>query len=172
MVCHGELARLKPHPRYLTHFYLMISAGGAAGGLLVGLAAPLLFNAYYELPIGLVATAALALTALRAHPDAAWQRSLLPAPRYLFAVAAFAAAGYAALVTRSGARLAGGSRLAAPDGSTMSCSVICGAALALSVLRGDWKFRWARRARALGGVPYASWRRCCWRATWASKRTT
>ncbi|MGD0501093.1 MAG: hypothetical protein ABSC23_22005, partial [Bryobacteraceae bacterium] len=42
MACHGELARLKPHPRYLTHFYLMISAGGAAGGLLVGLAAPLL----------------------------------------------------------------------------------------------------------------------------------
>ena len=36
MVCHGELARLKPHPRYLTHFYLMISAGGALGGLLVG----------------------------------------------------------------------------------------------------------------------------------------
>ena len=96
MVCHGELARLKPHPRYLTHFYLTIAAGGAAGGLLVGLAAPLLFNAYYELPIGLVATAALALTALRAHPDAAWQRHLLPARRYLFAVAALAAAGYAA----------------------------------------------------------------------------
>ena len=27
MVCHGELARLKPNPKYLTHFYLMISAG-------------------------------------------------------------------------------------------------------------------------------------------------
>jgi hypothetical protein len=71
MVCHGELACLKPHPRYLTHFYLSVSAGGAAGGLLAGLAAPLLFNAYYELPIGLVAAAALAVTALRAHPDAA-----------------------------------------------------------------------------------------------------
>ena len=33
MVCHGELARLKPHPRYLTLFYLMISVGGALGGL-------------------------------------------------------------------------------------------------------------------------------------------
>jgi len=30
MVCHGELVRLKPHPRYLTSFYLVISAGGAA----------------------------------------------------------------------------------------------------------------------------------------------
>jgi hypothetical protein len=24
MVCHGELTRMKPHPQYLTHFYLMI----------------------------------------------------------------------------------------------------------------------------------------------------
>jgi hypothetical protein len=130
MVCHGELARLKPHPRYLTHFYLMVAAGGAAGGLLVGLAAPLLFNAYYELPIGLVATAALALTALRAHPDAPWQRSLLPAPRYLFAVVACAAAGWAAF----------------PSQGSVAIPVI-GSALVLSVLRGDWKFRWARRAR-------------------------
>jgi hypothetical protein len=27
MVCHGELYRLRPHPRHLTSFYLMISAG-------------------------------------------------------------------------------------------------------------------------------------------------
>ena len=40
MVCHGELARLKPDPKYLTHFFLMISAGGALGGLLVGFLAP------------------------------------------------------------------------------------------------------------------------------------
>src|SRR5581483_4323879 len=40
MACHGELARMKPHPRYLTHFYLMVSVGGAAGGVLVGLVAP------------------------------------------------------------------------------------------------------------------------------------
>lgn len=36
MVCHGELVRLKPHPRHLTSFYLMISAGGALGGSLLG----------------------------------------------------------------------------------------------------------------------------------------
>ena len=28
MVCHGELARLKPHPRYLTHYFVMISVAG------------------------------------------------------------------------------------------------------------------------------------------------
>ena len=130
MVCHGELARLKPHPRYLTHFYLTISAGGAAGGLLAGLAAPLLFNAYYELPIGLVATAALAVTALRAHPDATWQRHLLPPPRYLCAVAALAAAGYAAYAWQ-----------------VLERELLIGAVIALALLRGDLKFRWARRAK-------------------------
>jgi len=53
MVCHGELARLKPHPRYLTGFYVLVSLGGAVGGLFVGLVAPNLFHAYYEFPIGL-----------------------------------------------------------------------------------------------------------------------
>jgi len=57
MVCHGELARLKPHPRYLTSFYVIISLGGAVGGLFVGLVAPNLFHAYYEFPIGLALTA-------------------------------------------------------------------------------------------------------------------
>ena len=31
MFCHGELVRLKPAPRHLTRFYLMISLGGAVG---------------------------------------------------------------------------------------------------------------------------------------------
>lgn len=59
MVCHGELVRIKPHPRYLTAFYMMLSLGGACGGLFVGLIAPNVFNAYYELPIGLFLCAAL-----------------------------------------------------------------------------------------------------------------
>ncbi len=57
MACHGELARLKPHPRYLTSFYVIVSLGGACGGIFVGLVAPNLFRAYYEFPIGLALTA-------------------------------------------------------------------------------------------------------------------
>jgi hypothetical protein len=64
MVCHGELARLKPDPKYLTHFYLMISAGGALGGIFVALLAPRIFKSFYEMPLGLVACAALVLFAL------------------------------------------------------------------------------------------------------------
>jgi hypothetical protein len=61
MLCHGEIARMKPAPRYLTSFYLTITAGGAAGGLVVGLAAPLMFRGMWEYPIALWATTALVL---------------------------------------------------------------------------------------------------------------
>lgn len=49
--CHGELYRLRPQKNELTKYYLFISAGGAFGGILVGLAAPVVFNHYYELPL-------------------------------------------------------------------------------------------------------------------------
>jgi len=60
--CHGELAQAKPAPRYLTHFYLTVSAGGALGGMAVGLLAPRLLPAYFELPLALFALAVLAST--------------------------------------------------------------------------------------------------------------
>ncbi len=59
MFCHGELAALRPSPRYLTRFYLMLSVGGAIGGLFVGLVAPSIFNSYMEMPLGLVALSAM-----------------------------------------------------------------------------------------------------------------
>ncbi|MGB6545147.1 MAG: fused MFS/spermidine synthase [Candidatus Acidiferrales bacterium] len=94
MVCHGELARLKPHPRYLTHFYLMISAGGALGGVLVGLAAPHLLNAFYELPLGMVACAALVVIVLKLDPQATdFQRWSQPGPLLAVALTAALAIG-------------------------------------------------------------------------------
>lgn len=71
MFCHGELARLRPHPRYLTGYYVMISLGGAIGGLFVGLIAPNFFNAYYEFPIGLALCAALVVI-MTPKPGARW----------------------------------------------------------------------------------------------------
>lgn len=55
MCCHGELARSKPGPENLTMFYLLISIGGALGGVFVAIAAPRLFTGYYEFQIGIVA---------------------------------------------------------------------------------------------------------------------
>ena len=60
MFFHGELAAMKPAPRYLTTFFLMVSLGGALGGVVVGFIAPKFFNTYYEFGIGLVVTLVLA----------------------------------------------------------------------------------------------------------------
>jgi hypothetical protein len=61
MVCHGELALLKPDPAHLTRFYLMMSLGGALGAVLVAIAAPLLLPGYFELGIALVLLPALVI---------------------------------------------------------------------------------------------------------------
>jgi hypothetical protein len=60
MFCHGELVERKPHPKYLTQFYLMISIGGAVGAALVGIVAPLTLPAYFELEFAMVAVALVA----------------------------------------------------------------------------------------------------------------
>jgi SAM-dependent methyltransferase len=65
MFCHGELVGVKPVPRYLTRFYLMISLGGALGAALVGIVAPLVLPAYFELAGGLIVTALLLLWQVR-----------------------------------------------------------------------------------------------------------
>ena len=64
MVCHGELARLQPHPNHLTGYYLMLAVGGVAGGFFVGVIAPYWFNSDYELSIGIVLTGLVAALAI------------------------------------------------------------------------------------------------------------
>jgi len=64
MVCHGELAKRKPAAQYLTLFYLMVSLGGAMGGIIVALVAPHVFRGFWELPLGMIAVAILTVTAL------------------------------------------------------------------------------------------------------------
>src|SRR5437660_9040236 len=64
MVCHGELARTKPRARHLTSFYLVLSAGGAAGGIFVAIIAPSIFPALWEYQLGLWVIAALLLVIL------------------------------------------------------------------------------------------------------------
>jgi spermidine synthase len=64
MMCHGELARRKPQARHLTLFYLMVSLGGALGGIFVALVAPRVFQSYIELQVGMVVCALLAIVVL------------------------------------------------------------------------------------------------------------
>jgi SAM-dependent methyltransferase len=85
MFCHGELARLRPGPRHLTLFYLVVSLGGVLGGVLVGIVAPVTLPAYLELEIALVAVAILAVVVNRTR---AW-----PILAMLVAVMGFTMAG-------------------------------------------------------------------------------
>jgi hypothetical protein len=61
MVAHGELYRLKPHPAHLTSYYLLISGGGAVGGLFVALVAPAVFDNFHEMHLSLALTLLLLL---------------------------------------------------------------------------------------------------------------
>ncbi len=63
--CHAELYTHRPEdPRQSTVFYLMLSAGGAAGTFFIGIVSPLVFSANYDLSISFFVTATVAVFAL------------------------------------------------------------------------------------------------------------
>ncbi|MGZ8136288.1 MAG: fused MFS/spermidine synthase [Methylococcaceae bacterium] len=55
MVCHGELAKSRPHTGHLTNFYLIMSFAGMLGGMFNTFVAPFVFNGVYEYPLMIVA---------------------------------------------------------------------------------------------------------------------
>lgn len=82
VVGHGELARSRPHPSRLTGYYLAIAAGGALGGVLVAVIAPLTLDNYHELPLALIGLPLVALVAWWCEEDSllrsGWWRLLPP----------------------------------------------------------------------------------------------
>lgn len=101
MVGHGELSRLKPHPRYLTNFYLMIAIGGAAGGAFVALIAPLAFRSHYELPLACVLLTALALASVYGDSESVLRQDWLGWASIIVMTAAAAVTGYSVHLARS-----------------------------------------------------------------------
>lgn len=79
MTLHGEMAELKPHPQFLTLFYLMVAAGGALGGIFVAVVAPRIFRGFYELPAALGTCAFLFLMVLHREPRTSPRRVAPPA---------------------------------------------------------------------------------------------
>jgi len=59
LVCHGEMARLRPAAARLTDFYLCMSIGGVLGGVFNVLIAPLIFDRVVEYSIVLALACAL-----------------------------------------------------------------------------------------------------------------
>src|SRR6266550_508429 len=100
MILHGELARAKPHASHLTSFYLMVSLGGAIGGVFVAVVATAVFKRFWEYQGGLWATAALMLMMLVRD-----KRSWLQRTRFgLLGIALYVAAlpGFLTLATHTG----------------------------------------------------------------------
>jgi len=60
LFCHSLLAKDRPSPERLTEFYVVLSVGGAIGGVFASFVAPLLFTAVFEHPIGIATAMALA----------------------------------------------------------------------------------------------------------------
>jgi len=78
LLCHGELARRRPAPQYLTTYYMWISAGGMIGGIGVGLIAPQAFNWVAEYPL-LIALSVLCMPGLALSTNGAAQYVLFGA---------------------------------------------------------------------------------------------
>jgi hypothetical protein len=75
MCCHGELARLRPHSRHLTLYYLAIALGGAVGGIFVAIIAPAVFSAVWEYHLLLAGCYFLVLSII-IPTTAKWLKSL------------------------------------------------------------------------------------------------
>jgi spermidine synthase len=93
---HSRLAQSRPAPSHLTEFYLMISIGGALGGAVTALLAPLVFETVIEYPLAIVA----ALAMCPAPTNAGGWRSRLDA-RSVASVAAVAGVMAFALAMRT-----------------------------------------------------------------------
>jgi hypothetical protein len=94
LMCHGELARRRPPPRYLTGYYMWISVGGMVGGILTGLVAPHVFTRVLEYPL-------LVVLAMLCRPGLALPRR--GTGEYLLFAGLIALAALLAVMQRRGA---------------------------------------------------------------------
>ena len=104
---HARLAATRPEPDHLTGFYVVVAIGGAVGGLLNGLVAPLVFNRVWEYGFTL-AVVPLLLFGLTKVPDWLGRRYhpaflMTAAITLLLPVGASLALGLSVLATRSSA---------------------------------------------------------------------
>lgn len=136
---HGELARMRPHPERLTGYYLSIAAGGALGGTLVAVVAPLVLRGTFELHWSMLVLAGLVLvTLIRDRTSWLWEGRLAPPVLALGLIAGLCAwllsGGTLAALTRAAAALA------AP-GPAAAVVVAVGLLAVLAARAGAWRPR-------------------------------
>ena len=84
---HSQLYDLRPKANHLTTFYVAMSVGGALGGLLNSIVAPLIFNEIYEGAITVIAAAAIVLFGAERAKMRSLQISIVGIAVMLFLVA-------------------------------------------------------------------------------------
>lgn len=72
LLCHGEVARLKPDASKLTQYYMLMAGGGAVGGIIVAIICPLLLTTHFELPVSLAFVTGMAFVIFFAYRN--WSR--------------------------------------------------------------------------------------------------
>jgi spermidine synthase len=82
LICHCELAALKPGTKHLTSYFLSMSLGGALGGIFVNLIAPYVFTTFFEMPLSflaatIISAAAIALSARTSFSTIAWRAAVI-----------------------------------------------------------------------------------------------
>lgn len=91
LLCHTRVASMAPHPEFLPQFYLVVSIGGAIGGMVTLLIPPLVTNRMIEYPVALILSAT-ALTVKRPAARGVGRRALdlaMPAALVLISSALF-----------------------------------------------------------------------------------
>jgi len=85
--CHRRLYEVRPDVSRLTEFYLLAAIGGAVGGALNALVAPLLFNSFLEYPLAIAACLALAAPSAATLRWSWWKHALMAAGAALLVLA-------------------------------------------------------------------------------------
>ncbi len=71
LLAHSKLASDRPEPSRLTEFYMVISVGGALGGVFGALIAPVLFDTTLEYPIAIGLALVIAIPTTQSHVSTA-----------------------------------------------------------------------------------------------------
>jgi spermidine synthase len=87
MICHGELARLKPAVEKLTLYYLFISLGGFLGSAFVAFIAQNVFEQFIEFPLSIISVFVLLALSVCVQLDKLHKKQIWLAPlSIIFAV--------------------------------------------------------------------------------------
>jgi hypothetical protein len=159
-LCHGELYGLRPAVGYLTHYYLSLAAGGALGGALVVIVAPVVFDRYVELHVGLVGCAVLVLAKLLTDAGPVVRQRRL---RWVWACLAGGLLGLGEVMAGDGAR--------DPGETVVAASRNFYGQLRLSKYRADtpWEYLFLRNGSVSHGLQFTRGEKRGWATAYYSK---